>query len=224
MQAKRQRRWAMIGPELVGKSRTAWYFIRRFVNARRAKVATGVPMPVVVYEQRVSIGTWQFTPDRPNDADTTYSGWLRRAKLFDTHSGMDSLQHAANLLIVDCGSEYQTRPPLSGQATTVLVCPGDPQHHGVSSEFVGTIRRMEAASVDALVAAAPYMVRSPETFTEDVVRMEAAEVGAIPRKAFGDIAFDMDTAPYRCRRVPHLKWVDGSLQLGTPYRGGYVYN
>ena len=77
--------------------------------------------------------------------------------------------------------------------------------------------------MDALVAAAPYMVRSPERLTEEVVRMRAAEVGAIPRQAFADIAFDMALAPYRCRRVPHLKWVDGSRQLGTPDRGGYAY-
>ena len=213
MQAKRQRRWAMIGPELVGKSRTAWYFIHRFVNARRAKVATGVPMPVVVYEHRVSHRTWEFTPDCPNDAGTTYSGWELPFTALCADTRIRSLQNAANVYVVDAGSEQRLGPPLPAHATTVLLCPVDPTHHGLPSTALGSIRGMDAGSVDALVAAAPYMTEAPEKWTEDVVRVRAVVVGGMRGGAFVDFALDMVATPSELRRAPHLRWVDGLPQL-----------
>ena len=186
-------RFVVIGSPGLGKSRSAWYFVRMFIDARRSQVTAGVPMPVVVFEHRKDSFVWKFVPVKDDDADTEYHGWVCPRRRFEDVCE-DCLHLPHNLFIVDAAkAEASSEDPSLLQATTVLVCSPDPVHYSEFSK-AATKRYMGPGCADALVVAARFMNAPSNAIPEEEVRARVAKVGPFPRRVFSSEAFSESCA------------------------------
>ena len=190
-------RWVVLGSPGVGKSRSAWHFLRMYVNERRAKVVDGTPMPTVIFEHRNDRVVWMFEPADANNGHTEYISY--ECAWSDFHADtIDFLRSSPDhLFIVDADKpviiDAATPREFVGSyllwSTTVFICPPDRIHYHGFSKHAHMIC-MGPASADSLVAAAPYMTAPTKRVSEADVRARVAKVGPLPRRIFSKVRYN----------------------------------
>ena len=208
--------WVVIGSPGVGKSRSAWHFLRMYVDERRATVADGIPMPIVAFEHRGDGNVWMFEPADANNGHTEYNSNTCGVSEFHADR-IDFLRSSDNLFIVDsANTSTREGPPPTLQCPTVFISRPVPAHY---KEFVdrASAAFMGPACADSLVAAAPYMTAPTKRVSEADVRARVAKVGPLPRRIFSKVRYNEALAKITMAfaYTKNVQRAEGIMRSGT---------
>ena len=175
--AVKRPRMAVVGSPGMGKSRSAVFLIRRFIEKRRERGMS----PIVVYEHRKELKVWMFVPKDPDSTASPYEAFSVVLSEFSAGK-VAALKNRSNLYIVD-GDQVGARPmPGLFPAYTVFVVSPDPNQISEFAKHADLAHYFPAWRVVDILAARKYMTTEPFPRETYVTLMRA--IGPNPRALF----------------------------------------